>query len=747
MNQSNVLKLKMEKNLAVIEFNQVGCPILSQDIREQLRSYIEKIIKSSSIYVAILDFQNTKIKSINIKEIEKIHGKEKWERLLDEVHELFHLIENANVSWIAATHGACLSSQLELTLTCDYRIADFNKNTVFGFPELTVGLIPNFGGCIRLPRLIGVKKSLEMILKIRPVSSHEAYKLGLVQKVVHPLDLKNQARILSEKIIKGHIPPKPLQKYKPLNFLDKFFEIPLNRQILFYRTKKQILSETKGFYPAPLKALEVIKKTYPVKSLKTALKEESNAFCDLIVSPITKHLMTLHSSKEKITSFPQDSSFPRKRELNQTTSSSDSATILSTSSKIAVMGAGTMGGGITYWLANHHIPVLLKDIHAPSLSSSLRMIHSLWDEQLNKLNIFRKKNRTQFSHLTHTQISWDKQIKSKKARASKIRPQMDYSGFPSVDLAIETVVEDLEIKKKVIAEAASQLSDRCLFATNTSSFSVTELAKAHPDPTRFLGLHFFYPVYQTPLVEVVRAEQSSDNTIISVSQWIKALGKTPFIVKDKPGFLVHRLFLPLISEALWLLHEGVAIQQIDQIYSSFGFSMGPFRLMDELGLDICMKLIKSLKSTDLDLNFPTDISNLRPIFLGKKNKSGFYIYNNKLQVESVNSLIYQDLKLKPNPKNIPETDCLERGLYRMINEAACTLEEQVVTKASELDLALILGIGFPAFRGGLLKYADEISLKTIIAGLNNFSKRWGKRFHPSSALLKQEETGFYKNLP
>lgn len=731
------MKLRMEKNLAIIEFNQVNCPILSQNTREQLRSYIEKIIKSPSVHIAILDFQNIKAKSINVKEIKKIHGREKWERLLDEVHELFHLIENANVSWIAAIHGACLGPQLELILTCDYRISDFDKNTAFACPELSLGLIPGFGGCIRLPRLIGVKKALEIILKNRIVSSHEAYKIGLVQEVTHPLDLKKQAQILAEKIIKGHIPPKPLKKYKPTRFLDKLFEIPLSRQILYYKIKKQIMEETKGFYPAPLKALEVIKKTYPVKFLKTALKEESNAFCDLIVSPITKHLMSL-----------QNSSFPCKRESSQTTSLSGSATTLSTQSKIAVMGAGVMGGGITYWLANHHIPVLLKDIHAPSLSSSLRMIHSMWDEQLhtNKLNIFKKKNRNQYSHLTYAQISWDKQIKNKKVRASKIRPQMDYSGFQSVDLVIETVVEDLKIKKKVIAEAAPQLSDRCLFATNTSSFSVTELAKAHPDPSRFLGLHFFYPVYRTPLVEVVRAEQSSDNTIIFASQWIKRLGKTPFIVKDKPGFLVHRLFVPLMSEALWLLHEGVAIQQVDQIYNSFGFSMGPFRLMDELGLDICMKLIQSLKSTNPDLNFPKWISNLRPIFLGKKNKNGFYIYNNKLQVEAVNNLIYQDLKLKPNPKNVPEIECLERGLYRMINEAACTLEEQVVTTAMELDLALILGIGFPAFRGGLLKYSDEISLKTIIAGLNNFSKRWGKRFHPSTSLLKQKETGkgFYK---
>ena len=730
------MKLKTEKNLAVIELNQTHSLILSQNLREQLRRHVEQIIKSPSVHVALLMFHNTTMESVSIREIQKIHGKEKLERLLDEVHELFHLIENANVSWISAIHGACLGKQLELALTCDYRIADFNKNTVFGFTELSHGLIPSFGGCIRLPRLIGVKKASEMILKSQTVSTRDAYKMGLINKVVHPLDLEKRARSMAEQITKGYIPPKPLQKYKPVRFLDKCFEIPISRQILYYIEKKRILAETKGFYPAPLKALEVIKNTYPVKFLKTALKEESNAFCDLAVSPTAKHLMSLYFTKEKI------------KKKFDTLENKDPNCI----KKVAVMGAGAMGGGISHWLANHCVPVFLKDIHPPSLSASLRYIHSIWDDQLQsgRLNILKKQSQTQDIKLMHIQTLWDRQtytnnkkinIFEKKNRGSKIRPQLDYSGFQSVNLVIETVVEDLEIKKKMITETASQLSDKCLFATNTSSFSITELAKAHPDPTRFFGLHFFYPVYQTPLVEVIQGEQSSNAAIISAFQWIKQLGKIPIIVKDKPGFLVHRLFLPLMSEALWLLNEGARIQQIDQIYSSFGFSMGPFRLMDELGLDICLKLIKSFQSAGLALDIPEWISKLRPVFLGKKNKRGFYTYNDKLQVESVNNLIYQDLKLKSSSKNLSETECLERGLYRMVNESTHALEEQVVATAEELDLGLILGIGFPAFRGGLLKYADEISLKTIIAGLNHFSNSLGKRFHPSTSLLKKGEIG------
>ena len=246
-------------------------------------------------------------------------------------------------------------------------------------------------------------------------------------------------------------------------------------------------------------------------------------------------------------------------------------------------------------------------------------------------------------------------------------------------------------------------------------------------------------------MEVVRGEQSSDDTIISAVQWIEKLGKIPFIVKDSPGFLVQRLFLPLMLEAFWFLKEGIGIQQVDQIYNAFGFSMGPFRLMDELGLDICLKLIKSMQLKQ-DRDFPEDIFKLRPVFLGRKNKSGFYIYDKNGKVESINNLVYKDLQFKSSSQNITAVECLERGLYRMVNEAAQVLEEQVVATPEELDLALILGIGFPAFRGGLLKYADEVSLKTIVTRLAYLSNTKGERFRPSSALLTQVDMGktFYK---
>ena len=789
------IDFKIEKNKAFIEPGQIDP--FSPGAFGRLRSCVEQVIKNPAVQTAFLFFENVspqkeEIKGFNfyglggnapeqsgskadeqshplavIEKMETIHGREKWERVLDEAHELFHLMENANVSWIAVIQGDCLGWELEQALACDYRIADFNSR--FGFFELSLGLIPCFGACIRMPRLTGVKNALDMLLKSRIISARHAQKIGLLDEPAHPLDLRRKARRLAEQIHAGHIPPKPLRKYKPKRFLDKYFEIPLVRHLLYRKTKKRILRKSKNFYPAPLKLLEVIKNTYPAKSLKTALKKESDAFCDLMVSPVTANLLSLCANTEKIhlnvlsakeaqntekqTAKPEDHKAPqrvdKKSPLQAKPAKADQI------KKVAVIGAGVMGEGISHFLANRHVPALLKDIHTPSLTSALRNMYSVWNEQSKKtgLNFLFGKSSKEYVNNRHSRWPyvpgfsfyggktasrpggslslWEKTI-----RESKIRPTVDYSGFHNVGLVIETVVEDLEIKKQVIAETASRLSSSCLFATNTSSFRVTELAGAHPDPGRFLGLHFFYPVPDTPLVEVVRGEKSKSSTVSSVACWIRQLGKIPFVVKDRPGFLVHRLFLPLMSEALWCLREGAGIQQVDKLYSAFGFSLGPFRLMDELGLDICLKLIKSFKEGPA---FPQEIFRLRPVFLGRKNKTGFYIYNDKGEAEAVNPLVYQDLKLKPSIKVVG--DCLQRGIYRMINESAKVLEEQVVTGPAEVDLALILGLGFPAFRGGLLKYADEVSLKTVLSGLNNFSKSCGERFLPSEALLKRADTG------
>ena len=315
------IDLKIEKSRAFIELRQID--LFSPGALSRLRSCVEQVIKNPEVQTALLFFENAPPQNITSR-IEAIHGREKWERLLDEAHELFHLMENAKVSWIAVIQGDLLGWELEQALACDYRLSNFNSQ--FGFTHLC--LIPCFGACIRLPRLIGVKNALDMLLNNRIISARKAQKMGLLEGTAHPLDLRQKAKDLAEQIHAKHKPPKPLHKYKPKRFIDKYFEIPMVRHFVYRKTKKRILRESKNFYPAPLKLLEVIKNTYPAKSLKTALKEESDAFCDLMVSPVTGNLLSLCANTEKI-------------HLNMSKADEGAKSI----HKAAVIGAGVMERG------------------------------------------------------------------------------------------------------------------------------------------------------------------------------------------------------------------------------------------------------------------------------------------------------------------------------------------------------------------------------------------------------------------
>ncbi len=776
----NNIVLKMEKDLAILKLNQTD--IWSD--RALLKTYVEKIVQNPSTHIALILFQNnsqgreptgnsrqpTGNSFLPFKEIKTALNKEKWEGWLDEINSLFQTLESGPVSWVAGLSGPCYGASLSLALACDYRVADLH--TTFSCPELSFGLMPTGGTCLRLPKLIGLKKAMDMILNGQKITASEAKASSLIQSAVHPVDLTSSARKWAGQIHKGLIPAKPSKQYKALTSSERLWEVPFFRQIFYHKTKQKIKSQTKGFYPAPLKVLELIKKTYPVRHIKADLKEESNGFCDLMVSPVTQNLISLYENLQKLsqTGFEKGASgevFPSCPGNWNHEFSNTGPTQKHSIKKVAVLGAGVMGGGITQWLVGNNVPVLLKDIHSPSLSATLKFLYSHFEKQnmehrrswagalalvKNSVLTFLPLTRHKKKPYWHEEgigsspflpLRWmascskEKDLFSESVPFSHVRPQMDFSGFETADLLIETVVEDKEVKKKVLRDSLKHVSPHCLLATNTSSFKISELAGGQVDPDRFFGLHFFYPAGQTPLVEVVQGSESQSEALTTLYQWLWRMGKIPIVVKDSPGFLVQRLFMPLMSEALWCLKEGLDIPTVDEVYTSFGFDSGPFALMDEIGLDICVKLIKSFQKTQGSSlgAFPAEVAYINPGFLGKKNKKGFYIYNDKRERLAVNNRMYQDLRVRSFSKNTE--DILERGLYRMINSAFQVLEEKVVSTEEEVDMALILSLGFPPFRGGLLKYAHETSLKTVIAGLTHFAHKWGDRFQAGKALLQQ----------
>lgn len=395
---------------------------------------------------------------------------------------------------------------------------------------------------------------------------------------------------------------------------------------------------------------------------------------------------------------------------------------------LGVLGAGTMGGGIAYVAADKGVDVRMKDINFDAVGKGLKHARELWSKDLKK----RKINSYEFSQ-----------------KMGLVTGSTDYSGFKAMDVVVEAIVEDMEIKKKVIAETAKNMREDAIIVTNTSSLSVSEMQAAHPRPEYFAGMHFFNPVHKMPLVEVIRGLKSSDETIATVFELSKKMGKMPVVVKDGPGFLVNRLLLPYMGEAAFLLQEGMSVELVDRAYvKEFGMPMGPFALMDEVGLDVCLKVLKIFqKAFGTRMEMAPSMEKLdKSGRLGKKNGKGFYHYDEKGYRGKVDDSFYAELGLgaPTNPLTIKE--CLERGVFSMINECSLALlEDKIVETPHEVDLAMIMGTGFPPFRGGLLRYADSIGAEYICGQLDTYSAKGANRLKPAAPLraLAKANRKFY----
>lgn len=489
--------------------------------------------------------------------------------------------------------------------------------------------------------------------------------------------------------------------------MNGFLDSSLGRSLVFNQAKKMVLKQSKGFYPAPLKALEVIAKTYNYSNREKALRIEMDGFCEVAVTDTSKYLIDLFYMLEDV--------------KKQTGVANKDVKALPVKS-LGVLGAGTMGGGIAYVAADKGVEVHMKDINNEALNIGFKAARSLWEKKFKQKRIDKYEFENKMNHVSGT---------------------LDYTGFNHLDVVVEAIVEDMGIKQKVIGETAKNCKDDCIIATNTSSLSVTEMAKGHPKPENFVGMHFFNPVDKMPLVEVIRGEKTSDVATATIFELAKKMGKTPVVVKDGPGFLVNRLLVPWMSEAIFLLEDGMSIERLDRIFShKFGMPMGPCRLLDEVGLDVGIKVVKIFnESLGQRMEIPKLMSkiNLKER-LGKKNGKGFYLYDEKGKQLSIDKSIYGELGLTPNDK-LDEKEVIERGIFRMINEAAMAmLEEKICESPQECDLAMIMGTGFPPFRGGLLKYADTLGSEYIVQELELYKSRYGERFTPASSLVNMAKS-------
>lgn len=705
------IRLEKQDGIALLVFDQLKEKANKFSTPNMLRLFelLTQIEDDKSIraVVAISRKPSIFIAGADINEIQSLaEGKVPVEDLM-KLQSVFTYLENLPVPVIAAIHGACMGGGTEFILACDYRMASDGPETKIALPEVMLGVLPGWGGTQRMPRLIGLEKSLDMILTGKAVDGKKAKKMGLVDKVAPVEFLEEKAIAWARELAKKG---KKREVHGP-DMKERVLEIvPGGKWVMFDQAKKQVLAKSKGNYPAPLKIIEVLKQTYG-GSLEKGLKVEAEAFSELVRTPESQNLIRIFFLQEKT-----------KRDKGVTSEAKGLEV-----KTAGVLGAGVMGGGIAQLFAAKNLRVRMKDLNWDAITKGYKAAEKIFKKAVDR----RKLKPSDFDNAME-----------------RIEGTTTYSGFKNLDLVVEAVVENIEVKKKIFQELDTILKPEAVLASNTSSLSITEMAKATKNPKRVVGMHFFNPVDKMPLVEVIRGTETSDDAVATIVALSKKLGKTPIVVKDAPGFVVNRILGPYLNEAVYLLLEGVGIEEMDNLLEKFGMPMGPCALLDEVGLDVAQKVSHVLYGAFGERMKPPAALTVigEPGRLGKKTGKGLYLYE-KGGKKTVDSTVVNKLGAKAKGGDLTDEVIQKRLIYVMVNEAGRILEENLVRDVSDVDVGMIFGTGFAPFRGGLLRYADSVGVDHIVADLDIFTRNYGERFKPCN-YLQQLAVGakkFYTN--
>jgi 3-hydroxyacyl-CoA dehydrogenase/enoyl-CoA hydratase/3-hydroxybutyryl-CoA epimerase len=646
----------------------------------------------------------------DIQAIEGLEGPADGEEKSRLGQQTFASLGALPVPTVAAINGVCLGGGLELALACRHRVATSNPKTRLGLPEVQLGVLPGWGGTTRLPRLVGLQAALDMILTGKQVNADKARRIGLVDQVFLPEGFRESVRRFALAAAGGETPAPPARKLMT-RLLDGTAP---GRAIVLRTARKQVMKQTGGHYPAPLRILEVVREglSRPVDEM---LVLEARAFGELVATPVHAsllHVFKLREAAKKAERWTEAAS-PGRVE------------------RMGVLGAGVMGGGIAQLAADKGVQVRMKDIRDEAVAGGLKHARDLFEGSVKRRRMTRREA---------------------ELRMGRITGSLDYSGFSGLDLVVEAVVERMDVKKAVLAETETRVSPGCILATNTSSLSITEMATALERPGDFCGMHFFNPVHRMPLVEVIRGEASSPEAVATVYALALRMGKIPVVCRDGAGFLVNRILGPYLNESGHLLVEGVAIEDVDRAATAFGMPMGPVRLLDEVGIDVGRHVGEILEEAFGERMAPSPLLGRleNTERLGKKNGKGFYRYDEKGKDQGVDETVYADLQLNvPAPGALSRSEIRDRLVLVMINEAARILEDGIVGSAGEVDLGMIMGTGFPPFRGGLLRFADGEHPRTIVERLWEMEGKYGVRFTPAPLIveLARDNRGFYDAFP
>ena len=688
---SNSIKREQHDEVVTLIFDQENsvANVFNEDMFYELNNHIDYIENNSNDLRGVI-FKSAKpsifIAGADLKSFADDPTPERISYLIKLGQDTFNRIEDLCIPTVAAINGACLGGGYELALACDHRVATLDSSTKIGLPETMLGILPAWGGSTRLPRMIGIAGAMNIILAGKVVVSKLAYKYKMVDRVCHKENL--------DYVAKSYV-HNGKKKYKK-HTLNRF---PL-KYIAKSKATKNVIKTTGGVYPAPLKAIDVMIKGLGV-TRNESLKLEERAFSELLNSDVASNLVNIFFLQERSKKTKSDNDF----KVNKT----------------AVIGAGVMGAGIAQWISSRGIKVLLKDIKSEFVANGIKTISNLYSAAVSK------------RVMTKSEAS---------SKLDNVTPITESLPMKTVDLVVEAAVERLDIKQNLFAELETLVRDDTILATNTSALSIVDVAEKMEHKERVVGIHYFNPVHKMKLVEVVKGECTSEETVLKATQFVKKTGKLPVIVKDSPGFLVNRILMPYLIEAVHLANGGNDVEHTDKLLRKFGMPMGPFRLIDEVGADVCQHVADDLLNR-LDTKFPNSNLLRRMIEegnLGKKSGQGFYKYSKGKSNGACDVPRNSTFRLQCENEEI-----VDRLILIMINEAVRCLEEEVVSSPKDVDFGMIMGTGWAPFRGGPIRYLDSVGSKKIAERLQELAKK-DAYFTPCDMLLEYAKTNkkFYE---
>ena len=631
--------------------------------------------------------------------------------LCDKGRTVLNLFSSSSWPSVAIINGVCLGGGLELALACDFRIATENQKAVLGMPEVKLGLMPGWGGTVRLPRLIGPGPAIELIASGESVTGDQAQVLGLVDACVS----SSSARASALQLLEQSISTESFRKRRHDQQQPRILEKP-EHDFLLATMGAVITGRTKGNYPAPVAVLETIVQG-SAQSVHEAASLESKAFSELARTSVAKQLVRVYRLSER---NRKDGGLD-----DSIKTSPDEFVAVHRFNKPSVVGAGIMGAGITSRHLRSGFITNLVDINAEVLQKNIPSIleEAAWDRYYQKTN-YKKVSELTGLLMSSTQLS----------------------AISDSDIVVESVTERTDFKQKVLAEIEAVVSASTIICTNTSTNPIATLATALSDPARFCGMHFFNPVRRMSLVEVIRGPDTSDSTVAAVVLHAKRLKKVPVVVRDSPGFLVNRVLTPYLHESVELLREGVDLARIDKVSRRFGMPLGPLELYDMVGLDTAFYagLVMANAIGDRIDSSPVIPALVKAGWLGRKTGCGFYRYNSTGHDAKINT-VNEKLNAVIEPYRLPErqiTDekICDRLFIPMLLESLLVLDEGIVRDGYDIDLAVIHALGFPAFRGGVLAWGDSLGATEVIRRLDQF-KYLGPRMMAPARLLAHAESG------